>query len=148
MRQLSLWISVIFISILTSCSVEPEPINYGDEQCDFCKMGVVDKAHSAQYVTKKGKQFKYDAIECLIRDISDSEIKEEDMAYLLVADYAHPGVMTDAKTATYLISKAIKSPMGAYLSAFAKVEDAQKTKGENDGELYDWEGIKAKISNN
>ena len=145
MHKLTLAISIIFIAFLTSCSVEPEPISYGDDQCDFCKMGVVDKAHSAQYTTSKGKQFKFDAIECLIREIDAPEIEESDLAFILVADYSNPGEMIDASTATYIISKAIKSPMGAYLSAFSNADDAKTTVAESGGEVYDWEGIKAQI---
>jgi len=145
MRNLSLWISVILITFLTSCSVEPEPISYGEDQCDFCKMGVVDKAHSAQYVTSKGKQYKYDAIECLVRELNDPEIKEADLAFILVADYSHPGEMVVASKATYIISKAIKSPMGAYLSAFSNAEDAKSTVAENGGEVYNWEELKTQI---
>ncbi len=44
----------------TSCRIEADPISYGHDQCNFCKMNIVDKAHSAQYVSDKGKQFKYE----------------------------------------------------------------------------------------
>ena len=145
MRNLTLVISVIFIGFLTSCSVEPEPINYGEDQCDFCKMGVVDKAHSAQYVTSKGKQFKFDAIECLIREIDAPEINESELAFILVADYSNPGEMIDASSATYIVSKAIKSPMGANLSALSNADDAKALVAEKGGEVYNWEGIKAHI---
>lgn len=145
MRNIILAISVVFIAFLTSCSVEPEPINYGEDQCDFCKMGVVDKAHSAQYTTSKGKQFKFDAIECLIREIDAPEIKESGLAFILVADYSNPGKMIDASKATYVISKAIKSPMGANLSAFSNADDAKAIVAEKGGEVYNWEGIKAQI---
>jgi copper chaperone NosL len=56
----------------------------------------------------------------------------------LVNDFTVPKELVDAKESHYLISKNIPSPMGAFLSAFAKREDAinfQKAKG---GELYDW----------
>jgi len=145
MRNLSLWVSALFFAFLTSCSVEPEPISYGEDQCSFCKMGVVDKAHSAQYVTEKGKQFKYDAIECLIRDINDPDVTESSLAFVLVADYSNPGQMINASNATYIISKSIKSPMGAYLSAFSNADDANATVTESGGEVYDWDGIKSKI---
>ena len=145
MRSISLLISVVAFAFLTSCSVEPAPIEYGDDQCEFCKMGVVDKSHSAQYVTSKGKQFKFDAIECLIREIDDPEIEESTLAFILVADYSNPGKMIDASTATYIVSKAIKSPMGANLSAFSNADDAKSIVAEKGGDVYDWEGIKKHI---
>jgi copper chaperone NosL len=145
MRYLKVWAMLLGISFLASCAIEPEAINYGADQCDFCKMGVVDKAHSAQYVTQKGKQFKFDAIECLIREISDPSILEGDLAFILVADYADPGKMIDASTASFIICKKIKSPMGAYLSAFSDKNEALKTIEELGGDLYDWSAIQAKF---
>ena len=145
MRYLKLLAIVLSVNFITSCSVEPEPIKYGDDQCDFCKMGVVDKSHSAQYVTAKGKQFKFDAIECLIREIADPEVSETDLAHILVADYQNPGELINASTATYIICKKIKSPMGAYLSAFSEKAEAEKTVAELGGEAYDWAGIQEKF---
>lgn len=134
-------ISLLFF---TSCSVEPEKINYGSDACNFCKMTIVDKQHSAQYVTAKGKQFKFDAIECLLNEMSEKNI--EDIAIYLVADYGNPENMTDAENATYLISEEIKSPMGGFLSAFSDKEVAEKVLQENGGKIYTWSSIKEKYS--
>jgi copper chaperone NosL len=108
-------------------------------------MTVVDKTHSAQYVTKKGKAYSFDAIECMVNDLNKNN-NEDIMAFLLVADYSNPGNLVDAKTATYLISEKIKSPMGANLSAFETKEKAQATQKEYGGELYTWEQLKIKFS--
>ncbi len=131
-----------FLVILTiaSCSTEAEPIHYGNDQCNFCKMNVVDKAHSAQYVTKKGKQFKYDAIECMVNEINKLG-NEKDLAVLLIADYGNPGTMVDAQKATYLISKGIKSPMGAFLSGFSDKSKAEENKSKFGGQLFDWNSL-------
>jgi len=135
----------IFILLLTiSCKVEPEAIEYGKDQCGFCKMNIVDKTHAAQYVTTKGKQFKFDAIECLVNDINEKE--EEDLAIILVANYANPGEMIDAKTATYLISPAIKSPMGANLSAVSTSEKALELQQKYAGNIYTWDTLKQQLS--
>src|SRR5210317_584281 len=82
-----------------SCSVAPEPINYGQDACHFCKMTIVDQQHSAQYVTKKGKQFKFDAIECMVNDIGKKG--NDHLGILLIADYPQPGNMIPAQKATY-----------------------------------------------
>jgi len=135
----------IFILLLTiSCKVEPEAIAYGNDQCSFCVMNIVDKTHSAQYVTKKGKQFKFDAIECLVNDLNEKN--EENLAFILVANYANPGEMIDAKTATYLISPTIKSPMGANLSAVSTSEKAQELQQKYAGNIYTWDTLKQQLS--
>lgn len=126
-----------------SCSIAPEPINYSQDACHFCKMTIVDQQHSAQYVTKKGKQFKFDAIECMVNELPEKKIEE--IALFLVADYKEPGQMTPAINATYLISKEIKSPMGANLSAFSSIEIALDFKNSKGGQLYTWSELLKKF---
>ena len=116
---------LLFIIGFSSCSVEPKPIAYGDDHCHYCDMTVVDKTHAAEYTTKKGKSFTYDAIECLVNDVNEQN-NESTMAFILVADYSNPGELVDATTATFLISENIKSPMGANLSAFSNKDVAKK----------------------
>jgi len=135
---------IIPLLFLTSCSVEPQPIDYGNDHCHFCDMTVVDHSHAAEYTTKKGKSYMFDAVECLVRQLNQ-ENNEDKMAFVLVADYANPGNLIDAKTATYLISPKIKSPMGANLSAFSDKKVAEQTQQEFGGELYTWEEIKTKL---
>jgi len=128
---------------MLSCRIEADPITYGKDQCNFCKMNIVDKAHSAQYVSDKGKQFKYDAIECLIRELVRNDIQNN--AISLVADYGNPGLMITAEDAFYIISPDIKSPMGANLSAVADENKANEILKEHSGRLFTWTTIKNEI---
>ena len=133
------------ILLLTiSCKIEPETIDFGKDQCSFCIMNIVDKTHASQYVTKKGKQFKFDAIECMVNGLNEKN--EDDIAILLVANYGNPGEMIDAATATFLISKEIKSPMGANLSAFSSRNKAEELQQKHGGTIYSWETLKQKFS--
>jgi copper chaperone NosL len=141
---LKLFLSAVLLGILISCNVEPEAIEYGKDQCSFCKMNVVDKTHASQYVTKKGKQFKFDAIECMIHDLNEKH--EEDISLFLVSNYSNPGEMIDAKTAIFLISEEIKSPMGANLSAFSSKNKAEELQQKHGGVNYNWEILKQKLS--
>jgi len=141
------YLSALFLSILflaSSCSVESEKINYGKEACHFCKMTIVDTQHASEIVTNKGKVFKYDAIECMINDLKKKE--GSTIALLFINDYANPKALIDAKTATYLISEQIKSPMGAFLSGFKTEEEAVSTQKEVGGKLYSWSEIQQQIN--
>ena len=140
-----LLIAVFSLFILLSCKVEPKDIDYGKDHCRFCDMTVVDKTHAAQYVTKKGRAYMFDAVECLVNDIQKNN-NEDNLSFILVADYANPGKLVDAKTATYLISNKIKSPMGANLSAFSSIETAKKAQSMHGGKLYSWSELKAKLA--
>ena len=132
---------ILGVVLLLSCEVKPKQINYGDDHCHFCDMTVVDKTHASEYVTKKGKSFVFDAIECMVREIQRNNI-EKDLAFILVADYANPGKLVDATKASFLISDEIKSPMGENLSAFEKLEDAKATQKQHSGKIYNWEQLK------
>lgn len=143
-KFLKLFLGTIVLLLTISCKVEPEAIEFGKDQCDFCKMNIVDKTHAAQFVTAKGKQFKFDAIECVVNYVGQNS--EEKIAVLLVADYGNPGEMTAAETAAYLISTAIKSPMGANLSAFSLKNTAEEYQQKHAGEIYTWETLKQKLS--
>src|SRR5690606_29594965 len=135
-------IILLFIMLNGSigCSVGPKPIDYGHVGCHYCSMTIVDKQHAAQLVTKKGKVFNFDAIECMMNQLKDEG--ESAMALFLVNDFGQPGELVDATKATYLISENIPSPMGEYLSAFTNEEAAKETMTKQGGELYTWTEIK------
>lgn len=135
---------LVLTLLLTACSNNPDPINYGTDACHFCRMTIVDQQHAAQVVTIKGRNYKYDAIECMLHDLSNWDRPEA--AQVLVADYAAPGVLSDALEASYLISKEIPSPMGAYLSAFSSQVERDKTHGSLGGDKLTWEEVKIRIN--
>src|SRR5690606_37879876 len=99
----------------------------------FCDMTIVSQAHSAQAVSTKGKQFKYDAIACMMHDIIKNPTE---MAVKQVANFASPGVMIDAERAGFIIHDSINSPMGENLAAI-KMETAE--------DLYTWSQLKARF---
>ena len=136
-------VGIVFLWLLISCKIEPQAIEYGKDQCDFCVMNIVDKTHAAQLVTDKGKQFKFDAIECLVNYLN--EVNENEMAFVLVADYKDPGIMINAASATFLISEEIKSPMGANLSALSSPDIAKKLQSEHTGSMYSWDELKQRL---
>lgn len=133
-------ILIVLSLILSACNSTPKPIAYGSNSCHFCSMTIVDKQHAAQFMTKKGRSYVFDASECMLNHLK--EIDNTTVETFLVNDYNRPGVTIDATKATYLISKNIPSPMGAYLTAFASKEAAQYALGKNEGELLTWEELK------
>lgn len=126
-----------------SCTPSPEPIEYGSDMCHYCKMTIVDPQHAAEAVTGKGKVFKFDAIECMVHYLGEEEGVE--YALLLVNDYEKPAAFIPAGSSHYLISQAIPSPMGAFLSAFETAGRAQAVQSEKGGEVFDWNGLRARM---
>lgn len=144
MKNYKLLYFVLMPLLFGSCSIEPKEIIYGNDACHFCKMTIVDKQHASEIVTKKGKAFKFDAIECMMNYCED--IDQNDLELYLVNDYNSPGKLIDAESSTYLISKAISSPMGAFLSGFDEYEKAEKTQQLKGGKLYSWTELQQKFS--
>ena len=123
------------------CMVSPQKIDYGKDACSFCKMMIVETKFASEIVTNKGRASKFDSIECMLNALKTK--KENTFSYILVTDFTQPKKLIDATKATYLISKAIKSPMGENLSAYASKEAALL----NGTELYSWDAINAHFSN-
>ena len=126
----------MFALFLVSCNIEPKEINYGKDACHSCRMNIVDQQHASEIVTKKGKVFKYDSIECMVRDAENNV--PENVAMFLVMDYNKPNTFLNALDATFLISENIPSPMGGFLSAIDTKENAEKLQSEKKGTLYNW----------
>ena len=136
-RQSIYYISLIFI--ISACTVSPRPIEYGNEECFYCKMAIVDAQHAAELVTNKGKIYVYDAIECMVAHYN--ETSETEYSYELVSDYESPGTWLNAQEASYLISAQLPSPMGANLNAFANSENANAMQQSKPGDIFNWETL-------
>ena len=124
---------VVFLGGLTSCGVEPAPIKYGEDACDFCQMTIVSPAFAAQAVSDKGKQFKYDAIECMIHDEQKNKMPK---AIRQVANLHAPGEMIPVEKAVFVINDTINSPMGANLGALPHIHDSGKW-----ADVFTWDEV-------
>jgi copper chaperone NosL len=94
-------------------------------------MTIVDKVHAAEIVTKKGKVYMFDSSECMVHFMNEFDANEVQL--YLSNDYNEPEALIDATKATFLISKNVPSPMGAFLTAF------------KEGTLYNWEELLAHL---
>jgi len=139
--NLVLALSLVFIS----CKSDPEPINFGTDECVHCKMTIVDKKFGAEIVSKKGKIFKFDAAECMINFVNKGKLNENEVEQYLVIDFTYPEILINAENAIYLISENLPSPMGANLSAYPDKSSAEAAKNNNGGNNYDWNELKNKL---
>ena len=139
----NLFIIFVLLIAFLSCDIKPAEINYGKDGCHFCSMTIIDNQHAAQLLNDKGKAFKYDAIECMLNDLKRRASSEIGM--ILVSDYKRPGEFVLAEEATYLISPAIPSPMGAFLTAGQEEAQILALKEAQGGDIYSWQSIKEKF---
>lgn len=137
-------LSVLLGILMWNCSIAPKEIAYGSDSCHYCRMTVVDQQHGSQLVTKTGKAFSFDSIECLINYLGENPSIEE-QGLLLVNTLDQPGKLIEATSASYLVSPNLPSPMGANLTAFSTENLAEEAKDNYDGVTYDWLSIRTTI---
>ena len=80
--------------VLLACQVKQKKINYGTDHCEFCQMTIVDKQHAAQVVTKKGKAYSFDAIECMVH--YSEKMDPSTIGLFLSANFNPPSSLLDA----------------------------------------------------
>jgi copper chaperone NosL len=129
---------LIAIATLASCGGEPEPINYGHDECEFCRMQITDNKYGAELVTDKGKIYKFDSIECMIEFSLVKNTLGDTNNKLLITDFNNPSNLVDARNSFYVKNDKFRSPMGLNVTAFKSEEQVQKFISENGGEKLSW----------
>ncbi len=115
-----------------ACSDQPEPIAYGQDICAFCKMGITDPRYAAEIVTRKGRVYKFDSIECMIAATLDGTVDPAEVKRYWVKDWKTQE-WVDARKAFFLQSSKLRSPMGLNITAFASRKDLEEAKMTYDG---------------
>ena len=139
MNKIIYYILSIGFFFLMSCNTDPQPIDYGEDQCEACKMMISDKRFGAELVTMKGKIYKYDAIECLIPEVIKNG--EDHYKHLLVTDYNSPGTLIDGRKSLFLVSENRPSPMGGNLSAYVADDEIKAVESLVGGNIYNWKQL-------
>jgi len=137
-NKLTIIIFLLLIFLITSCGSKPEPINYGHDECEFCRMQISDNRYGSELVTDKGKVYKFDSIECLIEFAMVKNLIGDANQNFLVTDFATPESFTDATSAFYVHNDNFRSPMGLNVSAFDSEISRQKFVAESGGDLLNW----------
>lgn len=123
--------------MLTSCSVSPEPLRYGVDACDHCKMILMDKNFGAEAVTSKGKIFRFDDVNCM-KSWIDKSSNDQELKFIMVVDFNNEGKLIDATKASFVVADQVRSPMGSSTAAFADHSVAEKYSDDWGGELKNW----------
>lgn len=123
--------------LLLACQSKPEPINFGEDHCDFCKMSIVDPKYGAELVTDKGRLYKFDAVECMVPFMEENE--NMIFEHKLAIAYDQAGKLLPVGQLVFAHSKVYKSPMGANIAAFA-----DESKVDASAEILNWERLQVK----
>lgn len=123
---------------MVACSVRPEPLVFGQDACHTCKMTLMDNKYGAELVTRKGKVYKFDDMNCMLNFYNSGNESSEDFTYIQVIDFANPEKLIDAQHAWYLKSDNIRTPMASGLAAFESEESLMQYKTEWKAILMSW----------
>jgi len=131
-------ILILIIFVMGCSQPAPKPINIGQDACDYCKMTIVDKKFGSEFITTKGKVFKFDSIECLAAFTLISNIDEKDIFGLFVTDFNNPDNMISTDDLYFIHSKELKSPMSFGLVAIQDSSTAVNVRDASYGEIVSW----------
>jgi copper chaperone NosL len=138
--------AVLVLSLLLAagCGGDgPREIAWGRDECSACRMQIADPRFAAQLVTTRGKAFSFDAVECLVGFLDDGRMPPADVRSLWVANAARPGSLVDARTAHFLRSPAVRSPMGLGVLAFGTDEELAAARAADSGDVVTWAQLSA-----
>ncbi|MBL7803620.1 MAG: nitrous oxide reductase accessory protein NosL [Saprospiraceae bacterium] len=132
--------------MLSSCAGSgPQPIRWGKDNCDLCKMTLMDQHYGAELVTKKGKAYKFDDVNCFIRFQKNNTIAADQIAERYVVNHAAAGTLIPAETATYLYSEKLKTPMASEVAAFGDAVQLEQVKAQLGGEVWNWTQLQSEF---
>jgi copper chaperone NosL len=138
-------LAIVASTQFTGCTPTPEPLRLGEDNCYFCKMTLTDRRYGAELVTKKGKVYKFDDLNCLCNFIKMGEVTPENTAFTLAVDFKS-GQLVDVTQSYFLGNEALKSPMRADIACFSNQTDRDALKSElGNGIEKSWPEVKAEL---
>lgn len=109
--------------LFTSCTGSgPQPISLNKDACDFCKMTISDGRFAAEFITAKGRMYKFDDLSCMMQYIASQG--EGSIKKYYISEFTKELEYIDATTAWYIHHEDLKSPMNGNTAAFSTKEAA------------------------
>jgi copper chaperone NosL len=133
------------VAIAAACAPPgPQPIADSGRPCDYCRMTISDERFGGQLITRKGKAYAFDSIECLA-SFYLQQPATSDGSSVWVADFANPGHWIAAKNAVFGRSETNQSPMGLNLVSFDASADSTTLPSDVRGATMRWPEVLALV---
>jgi len=110
-------------------------------------MAISDEKFGSEAIMNTGKMFVFDSPECMIGWYEGGTVHKADVQSLWVTEFIHPETLIDARTATYLESRMIRSPMGLNVAAFRDKESCERAEISFDGSVRTFDEVVALATN-
>ena len=111
---------VLAVLLVTACTKGPEPIRWGSDMCDQCRMILSDKRFGAELVAQR--VYKFDGIDELAR-FQSAHPETKGAAYVTDGE---TGNLVPAQQAVFIDAPDLKAPMGGHIISFAQRPEAQQ----------------------
>ena len=98
----------------------------------------MDSRFGAAILTKKGKTFHFDDVNCLADYIKKENLAQDKIQGMYVADFSYYPTLIPAEKAFYLLGGTIKSPMASGVACFATKEGRESAQKKMGGVAINW----------
>ncbi|MGG9971114.1 nitrous oxide reductase accessory protein NosL [Ferruginibacter sp. SUN002] len=131
--------ALLFLSFsLSSCSIAPEPLKIGVDNCYFCKMTVSDVKFGAELITTKGKIHKFDDIHCILAYLKTKETPTANIKDIYLANFSGDHQLINVNKSFLLKSETLRSPMGGNIAAFDSKDNLIAVQKSFPGTIVTW----------
>jgi copper chaperone NosL len=137
----SITVVAIALLLMQSCSSGPQPIRFGEDACEFCKMTITDKKFGAEIETQKGKIYKFDDIHCLTSFLKSGTLDTQQVKNIYMVDFASAGNLVLSSQCFLLQSENIQAPMGSHIAAFANEDSLRSFQLQLNGKQVSWHEV-------
>jgi copper chaperone NosL len=132
------------LPLLGACAAGPQPAHWGVEECTHCRMVIGDERFAGQVVDRRGKTYKFDALECMAAWLNDAAVAEADLHSTWIASGRDGWIRVEE--ATFLHSEGLRSPMGGGYTGYATADEARRLQAQVGGELMTWGQLRARAA--
>ena len=137
MLQLKSILILVAGIILYSCGAPaPEPILVNKDLCAECKMTIADKRFATEWITPKGRIYKFDDLTCMVSYVNKNT--QDGDSRFFISNYNGLNELIPAQKAVIVTSTAVRAPMGGTYAAFENGNKASEFIAEKTGSLISW----------
>lgn len=111
----------IMLALISSCGNSKPEMNFGKDDCHYCKMKLMDNKFGVAVVTPKGKTYKFDDFYCYNNFIKESATEIEKT---YVVPFNEAGTLIESTHAFFVKGENVKSPMGSGIAFFTNETSA------------------------
>ncbi|MEP7127439.1 MAG: nitrous oxide reductase accessory protein NosL [Chitinophagales bacterium] len=131
-----------FISLsLSGCSQSPQPIKYGADNCDNCKMTIMDVKFAGELITAKGKVLRFDDAHCLLAYLQSDALQNQKVAATYLTDFSGDHKFVNTENGFFLLNAKLSSPMNGNIATFGTVDSLKKIQQQIGGETVTWKEL-------